>query len=83
MKNNKKKVASEAFFELISNLKAKFVLISYNSEGFINKDEFLTNLAKFGKVKVLEQEYNTFRGSRNLGARDLYVKENLYMLKKD
>ena len=79
---NKKKVASEAFFELISNLKAKFVLISYNSEGFISKDEFLTNLAKFGRVDTLEQTYNTFRGSRNLNNRSLYVKENLYLLKK-
>lgn len=79
---NKKKVASEAFFEIISNLKAKFVLISYNSEGFISKDEFLTNLAKFGQVDTLEQTYNTFRGSRNLGSRSLYVKENLYLLKR-
>lgn len=80
---NKKRVASEAFFELISNLKAKFVLISYNSEGFISKDEFMKNLAKFGRVEVLEQKYNTFRGSRNLNKRNLYVKENLYILRKN
>ena len=39
---NKKSSASEAFFELISNLKAKFVLISFNSEALSTK----TNLTK-------------------------------------
>lgn len=80
---NKKQLASKAFFELISALKAKFVLISYNSEGFISKDEFMRNLAKFGRVEVLEQKYNTFRGSRNLSSRNLYVNENLYVLRKE
>lgn len=79
---NKKAHAANAFFELISALRAKFILISYNCEGFISKDEFKKNLAKFGKVDILEQEYNAFRGSRNLNARNLHVKESLYILKK-
>ncbi|MSN95672.1 DNA modification methylase [Campylobacter sp. FMV-PI01] len=79
---NKKNKAKDAFLDLISNLKAKFILISYNSEGFITKDEFLENLSKFGRVEILEQNYNTFRGSRNLANRNIYVKENLYILQK-
>lgn len=79
---NKKPEVKEAFFDLISNIKAKFILISYNSEGFITKEEFEKGLAKFGRVEVLEQNYNAFRGSRNLNSRDTYVKENLYVLKK-
>ena len=79
---NKKSSASEAFFELIANLKAKFVLISFNSEGFINQDEFDKNLNKMGKVQLLRQKYNAYRGSRNLKARNIHVDELLYVLKK-
>lgn len=79
---NKKKEAREAFLDLISNLKAKFILISYNNEGFITKDEFLNGLCKFGKINLLQKDYNTFRGSRNLKNRNIHVKENLYILKK-
>ncbi|ASM40466.1 DNA adenine methylase [Campylobacter sp. RM12327] len=80
---NKKAVAKEVFCDLIEHLKAKFILVSYNNEGIISKDEFIGTLKKFGKVKILEQEYNTFRGSRNLNSRDIYVKENLYILRKN
>ena len=79
---NKKSSASKAFFELIANLKAKFVLISFNSEGFINQDEFDKNLNKMGKVHLLRQKYNAYRGSRNLKARNIHVDELLYVLKK-
>jgi adenine-specific DNA-methyltransferase len=39
-------------------------------------------LGKTGKVEVLETRYNTFRGSRNLSNREIYVKEYLYLLGK-
>ncbi|AGZ81687.1 DNA adenine methylase [Campylobacter fetus] len=79
---NKKRDACLAFFELINNLKAKYLLISFNNEGFIDKDEFITNLSKIGKVELKEQKYNAFRGSRNLNSRDLHVFEQLYWVKK-
>ncbi|WP_445141685.1 DNA adenine methylase [Campylobacter sp.] len=79
---NKKANTAEAFFELISKLKAKFVLISFNSEGFISKESFEKNLKKFGKVELREQRYNAFRGSRNLKSRNLHVKELLFILEK-
>ncbi len=79
---NVKNKASESFFELINNLKAKIILISYNNEGFISESEFLNTLSKFGIVHRLEQNYNTYKASRNLNSRKIYVKENLYILKK-
>jgi adenine-specific DNA-methyltransferase len=39
-------------------------------------------LGKIGKFEVLETEYNTFRGSRNLKTRDIHVKEYLFLLEK-
>jgi adenine-specific DNA-methyltransferase len=85
---NKKQYAYSALADLVANIKAKFVLISFNSEGFISLDEMKTMLTKIGKVQVLETAYNTFRGCRNLsslaeqGARDIHVTEYLYLLEK-
>ncbi|MDR2659891.1 MAG: DNA adenine methylase [Spirochaetaceae bacterium] len=87
-KYNKKQYAYSALADLAANIKAKFVLISFNSEGFISLDEMKTMLEKIGKVHVLETAYNTFRGCRNLsslagqGTRDIHVTEYLYLLKK-
>lgn len=80
---NQKSRAAEAFFELVSRLKTKFALISYNCEGFISQGEFEKNLSKMGRLEVFTQKYNAFRGSRNLSERNLHVTEFLYVLKKD
>jgi adenine-specific DNA-methyltransferase len=79
---NKKQYALQALTELVTNIKAKFALISFNSEGFITLEEMKAMLEKMGKVEVLETTYNTFRACRNLANRDIYVKEYLYLLEK-
>jgi adenine-specific DNA-methyltransferase len=80
--NKKSSVLSE-FDDLISNIEAKYIIISYNSEGFISNDDMLTMLKKYGEVEVKEIIYNTYRGSRNLSERNLYVNEYLFILKKE
>ena len=77
---NKKKDAAPAFFSLLQDTPAKYLMISYNSEGFIKKECFMRFLQSIGKVTQLEVEYNTFRGSRNLRARSLKVKEYLFLV---
>ena len=79
---NKNKSALPALSELVEKIKSKFVLISFNSEGFIEYDEMKQMLEKNGKVLTLETLYNTFRGSRNLKNRDIHVKEYLFLLEK-
>ncbi len=79
---NKKKQISGVFEDLIASLRAKFILISFNSEGFISKEDMIAMLSKYGSVSVLESKYNTFRGSRNLSGRDIHVKEYLFLLHK-
>ena len=37
---------------------------------------------KYGKLKTVEIAYNTFRGSRNLNARNIHVSEYLFVLEK-
>ncbi|MBR4491475.1 MAG: hypothetical protein IKO98_02335, partial [Bacteroidales bacterium] len=66
----------------ISSVPSKFVIVSYNSEGFISYEEMSQMLKKYGKVKTVEMTYNTFRGSRNLHKRDIHVSEYLFVLEK-
>lgn len=82
-KYNQKSKAQETLFSLIENIRAKYVLISYNSEGFIEYKDFVKFLSSLGKLEIFSINYNTFRGSRNLNKRNLYVKEFLFLLKKE
>lgn len=79
---NKARHAETRLFDAIDNVKADFVLISYNSEGFIKRDRFISELWSLGEVSVMDTCYNTFRGCRNLSDRDRYVTENLYLVDK-
>jgi adenine-specific DNA-methyltransferase len=79
---NKGNRAYRALKDLAANIKAKYILVSFNSEGFIGHEEMKDLLAGLGKLTVLETRYNTFRGSRNLNDRDIHVKEYLYLLEK-
>ena len=79
---NKKRRVAEVFVDLVRNVRARYVLVSFNSEGFIPKDEMIELLSSCGKVDVLEADYNAFRGSRNLSGRDIHVKEFLFLVEK-
>lgn len=79
---NKKRRVAEVFAELVHNVKARYVLVSFNSEGFISKEEMIELLSSCGKVQVLEADYNAFRGSRNLSGREIHVKEFLFLVEK-
>jgi adenine-specific DNA-methyltransferase len=79
---NKVNCALEALTYLVENIKSKYIIISFNSEGFISLDEMINMLKKIGKVKILETKYNTFRGCRNLNNREIHVKEYLYLVEK-
>lgn len=79
---NKAHHAEAALFEAVANVNAGFVLISYNSEGFIPHERFLSELVRLGDVSVMDTRYNTFRGCRNLSGRDIHVTEFLYLVDK-
>jgi len=79
---NKKQAAAQSMEALVENIRARFLLISFNSEGFISLPEMTAILEQHGKVDALERKYNTFRGSQNLSGRTMHVKEYLYLLEK-
>ncbi|ORC33843.1 DNA modification methylase [Marispirochaeta aestuarii] len=79
---NKRAYATETFNNLLEKIKAKYLIVSFNSEGFISKKDMVHMLKKFGKVDVIETKYNTFRGSRNLRNRTIHIKEYLYLVER-
>jgi adenine-specific DNA-methyltransferase len=72
--------AGEAFSRLIHDLRARFLLISFNSEGFLSRETVVEILSAVGRVEVMETPYNTFRGSRNLRNRAVHVREYLFLV---
>ena len=79
---NKRSAALESLGDLVEHTDASHLLISYNSEGFISREQFDRLLEGYGRVEVIETLYNTFRGSRNLGNRPIHVKEQLFLVER-
>ena len=79
---NKREAAKKAMDQLLADTRARFIAISYNDEGIIPIDSFKEILSRHGKWELMEQDYNTYRGSRNLRDRDIKVKELLWILEK-
>ena len=67
---------------LCENLKAKYILISFNSEGFVSYEDMVHMLEQFGTVRTFEHKYNVFRACRNLKKRKIHVFEYLFLLEK-
>lgn len=79
---NKARLAKDELFKVILECPARYILVSYNSEGFVSYNDFVDFLSTLGDLQVLETQYNTFRGSRNLRNRDIHVKEYLFLLRR-
>lgn len=79
---NSRGAVQQALDNLLAAVPARFLLVSYNSEGFVPPQEMQALLARHGRVTTLQQDYATFRGCRNLRARALRVQEYLYLVEK-
>ena len=72
-RNNEKSIfcdkesVQNAFFKLLTELKTKYVLISYNSEGLLSKTQIIQILkeSEFEKVKCYEIPYRRFKSNNN------------------
>lgn len=68
--------------DLVAHLDARFLLISFNNEGFISPAMMRAMLEKMGSVEVVEMQYNAFRGSRNFKNRSIHVTEQLFLVER-
>lgn len=79
---NVRSKAATSLEAMLDNLKAAFILISFNDEGFISPEEMRDILSNRGVLTEERIEYNTYRGSRNLRDRSNKVTEHLFLLRK-
>lgn len=79
---NKKNKIYEVFDDLIKNCNSSYIVVSYNSEGFLSYDEIIEIMSKYGKLEIEEIVYPTFKASRNLQDRAKHVLEYLFILEK-
>lgn len=64
-----KEPAVLAFEDLIENLNARFILISYSTDGIIPFEELQRICLKKGKVSIITNEYTTYRGGKKSNER--------------
>ena len=79
---NVKTGAAYLLRQLLDTLDTRFILVSFNDEGFIRPDEMRMMLARIGKVDEMEKPYNVFRGSRNFRNRSIHVTERLFLVER-
>lgn len=72
----------KALEHLLQHTPSNVIAFSYNSEGHVNFDEFVEMCENYGELEVLDKEYNTFRGSKNLINRNKYVTEYVFIVFK-
>lgn len=77
---NKKSEAIKSLENLIQSTKSKYIMISYNNEGFISYDEMVFICSKRGNVTVYDETYPTFKASRNLKNRNIKVTEYIFLI---
>ena len=74
----KKTNIKQTFESLISGLKCKYLIISYNNEGLLTIDEFKKILIKKGAVKLYLIKYAKFKAQQNVEQK--YVEEYLWVV---
>ncbi len=79
---NVRRRALSEFRDLVGATPAKYLLVSFNDEGFISPQDMRQTLATQGEVREMRLKYNTFRGSRNLAERSTHVTEHLFLVKR-
>ena len=78
--NSKK--ALEALDYIAQNAKYKFLILSYNSEGIMNRTDIINTLSKYGEVRFEEFQYARFKSNNNgLSKTKKHIYEQLYILK--
>jgi adenine-specific DNA-methyltransferase len=78
-----KKTVSDAVLKLLNNVKAKYIILSYSSDGLISKDEIISLFEKAGLygIKLYEFQYRRFKSNKNTHKN--FVKEYIFVGRKE
>ena len=80
---NQRRRSLERLTDAVNRVDARYVLLSFNDEGFIAPRDLRRILGELGPVREVKLKHNTFRGSRNLHARSTHVTEHLFLVRKE
>lgn len=73
--------ALQSLENIAKNAKYKYLILSYNSEGIMPKEEIIKTLQKYGKIELVEFDYLRFKSNSNGESKDKkYIYEQLYIL---
>lgn len=61
-----KKEVENAFEKLLTSIRSRYILLSYNNEGLLDTDTLLRLLEKKGKVMLYKIDYNKFKSNQNV-----------------
>lgn len=75
-----RRTAGEAFKELFATIDARFIVLSYNTEGTCNLDELFDMMSSQGAVRILNGSYVKYRGGKQSIARINHNQELLFLL---
>lgn len=63
-KFNSKTHILDSFIETCDNIKCKLMIVSFNNEGYICRDDMVKVLGKYGNVIVVEEDYKRYVGAQ-------------------
>lgn len=59
-----KQTAQKTLNDLLSNTNAKYIVMSYSTDGIIKYEELLDTLETFGSLNIVSSEYTRYRGAK-------------------
>lgn len=71
-----------AFEDLISHINFKYIFMSYNNEGIMTPENIKNIMSKYGRYKILTQEYKRFKSNNNIQKNNI-VTEYIHCLIKN
>jgi adenine-specific DNA-methyltransferase len=80
---NVRKKTEPLLRDLVQRMPSRFLLISFNDEGYVSPAELERILREVGAVTEFRTLYNAYRGSRNLRNRSIHVTEHLYLVDRE
>nr|WP_284676016.1 DNA adenine methylase [Canibacter zhuwentaonis] len=80
---NVKQRSLALLIDLFENITARFLLVSFNSDGYVSTEEIRCALEEYGRVDEEILKYNTYRAGRNLRERSIHVNEHLFLLDRE
>ncbi|MFW6292592.1 MAG: DNA adenine methylase [Spirochaetota bacterium] len=75
-----RRVAPDAMRRLLARIDARYLVVSYSSDGIIALDELTEMLAESGEVRVRAVDYTTYRGGRQSNTRSARNSEFIFVV---